>query len=137
MPGALGSFPASVWIKAMLPDAALETIALIAEYHAIRRDWFQPEIGCQGSAFSQHSGIDADKAFARVARIGVELNHRTGDAEFGTDVREQLCYRQFWIKYVGYIAGFWDLLEQTAAYCGLAGPTSPVSNTNPPLPFTP
>lgn len=58
----------------MLPNAALETISLVAEDHAIRRDLFQPEIRRQGSAFPQHPGIDADEAFAGVARIGMELN---------------------------------------------------------------
>lgn len=57
-----------------LPDAALEAISLITEYHAVRRDLFQTEPRHQGIAFPQSCGIDIDKTLAGFARIGMELN---------------------------------------------------------------
>ena len=46
----------------LLLNAAAETISLVAEYQAIRRDLFQPEAGRQGFAFPKYPVIDADKA---------------------------------------------------------------------------
>ena len=48
------------------------------------------------------------------------LPGRAGDAEFNADGREQFLDRQLGIEDVGHIAGCRDLLEQAAAYRGLA-----------------
>src|SRR5450759_3091812 len=65
---------ACAWGHPPLPNAALESISFIAEYHPVRRDLFQPESQHQGSAFQQSDGIDIDKTLAGFARISMELN---------------------------------------------------------------
>jgi hypothetical protein len=62
-------------------------------------------------------GVDAIDEYLRAGIAG-----RIGDAEFDADGREQFAHRQIGIENIGYIAVPGNLLQQAAAYRGLARP---------------
>src|ERR1019366_4317935 len=96
---------ACAWGHPPLPNAALESISLIAEYHPVRRDLFQPESQHQRSAFPQPDGIDTDKTLAGVARIGMELNRHSRNLPLNLKWQFVPSYRLLLLCYAGNAGG--------------------------------